>query len=432
VTDARTAGFGANGLAPPGRLASARVVPKQAALAGPRRRFVVWLALAGLVIPAWEGHVSIAGAKFTVGRLAVTVLVIPGLILLARRGRRLMTSDVAGVLMAGWMLVAAAITGGVSSLSSPAAESLQFLFAYIVGRAFFSGPAALDTFIRTLKALTFFMILVAVAEHITGRWVAHDITAAVFGTKPLTPVFRDGFIRATSTLDHPILFGVFSALVNAILLLWEKNGSRRVMLSLVCLLGCILSQSSASLMAYVLGVAAYAYDRQLRTVSARWTIFWVLFGVAAGLIFLVTKHPIGWVISHLTLDPQSGYYRILIWDAALGAIAQSQLIGYSFQLFSQHILDNTIDSVWLVEALRYGVPAVAFLFWANIAAIWPARRRQTAAEDDFDRRMNFAFTIVLLLFVFSGITVHIWNYMWIFWGMCIGIKTSLRERAISA
>lgn len=139
-----------------------------------------------------------------------------------------------------------------AALSSPAAEGLQFLFSYVVARGYFSSPAALDTFVRALKILTVAVVLVGVAEYMTGRWIAHEAAAAIFGTSPLGSVTRGGTIRATSTLDHPILFGVFCALVNPIILLSERTG-RKLLLSLVCLLGCILSQSSAALMAYFWG-----------------------------------------------------------------------------------------------------------------------------------------------------------------------------------
>lgn len=429
MSESRTTGLGADGLAFPTWPPSKGAAPKRTALAGPRYQLASWLALIGLVIPAWEAHVSIGGAKFTAGRLAVTVLVIPAIIVFSRRGRRLVTCDIAALLAAVWILIAAAATGGVGSLASPAAESLQFLFSYFVGRAFFSTPAALDTFVRTLTVLTFFMILVAVAENVTGRWLAHEAAAMIFGGPHLGAVFRGNTIRASSTLDHPILFGVFCALVNAVLLLWERNGGRRILFSVICLIGCVLSQSSAALMAYVLGVAAYCYERQMRAIPARWTIFWVLVGSAVGAVFLVAEHPIGWLVSHLTLDPETGYYRMLIWNAALERIGQSPMTGYSFELFNENILDATVDCVWLVEALRFGIPASVLLFWANMAAVWPTLRRRTGVGDDFAQRMSLAFTIVLLLFVFSGITVHFWNYMWIFWGMCIGIKASLRERA---
>lgn len=399
------------------------------ALAGPRHQFVSWFVLIGLVVPAWEAQISIAGAKFTAGRLAVTVLVVPALVLLTRRGRHAVACDLLAFLTAAWMLGAAASTGGLESLSSPAAESLQFLFSYIVARGYFLSEAALDTFVRALKILTVAVVLIGAAEFVSGRWIAHDAAAAIFGTSPLGAVYRGGSIRATSTLDHPILFGVFCALVNPIVLLSERVAGRAILLSGVCLMGCLLSQSSAALMAYALGVAAYSYDRLMRRLPGRWTIFWTVVAVALSALIALSQHPIGWLISHLTLDPETGYYRILIWDAAFERIAQSPLTGYSFQLFDENILDATIDCVWLVEALRFGIPAMALLFVTNLTAIWPVRRHIQVGSGDFQERMNFAFTIVLLLFMFTGITVHFWNYMWIFWGLCIGIKASLRESA---
>ena len=111
MIDRRTTGFGADGLVM-SRWPELASVAQKPVLEGPRYQFVSWLVLVGLVIPAWEAQISIAGAKFTAGRMAVTVLVIPAIIVLARRGRHLVTCDVAVLLAAIWMLVAASATGG--------------------------------------------------------------------------------------------------------------------------------------------------------------------------------------------------------------------------------------------------------------------------------------------------------------------------------
>lgn len=400
-------------------------------MAGRRYQFASWLALIGLLIPAWEGQISVAGAKFTAGRLAVALLFIPAIIVLARRGRHAVACDIFAILIAVWIPLAASITGGSGSLSSASAESMEFFFSYVVGRAFFFQPAALDTFVRVLRSLTIAVVLIAIAEIISGRWIAHEFASSLFGTTPLSAVFRGNTIRATSSLDHPILFGVFCGLVSAILLLWEQSSLRRTFFSGICLIGCMLSQSSAALMCFVLVLAAFFYDRLMQGTPARWTIFWAVVGGAITAVFILSEHPIGWLISHLTLDPETGYYRILIWNAALDRISQSPLNGYALGLFNENILDSTVDCVWLVEALRFGIPASTFLLLANLAAIWPTGKPRATVSRSFDQRMNLAFTIVLLMFMFTGITVHFWNYMWIFWGLCIGIKASLRERTLA-
>jgi len=38
--------------------------------------------------------------------------------------------------------------------------------------------------------------------------------------------------------------------------------------------------------------------------------------------------------------------------------------------------------------------------------------------------------LLLLVFMFSGLTVHFWNYMWMFWGVCLGVRASLREMSM--
>ena len=392
--------------------------------------FAAWLALIGLLFPAWEMTVYIAGAKFTAGRLGVALLFIPALAVLCQH-RRLVLTDLFAFLTASWMLVAAVSVGGRSSISSAGAESLEFIAGYLAARVFFATPAALDTFIRVLKALTVVVIVLAMADSISGRWIAHDLAASLLGTVPLGPVFRGDMIRATSTFDHPILFGVFCGLVAAILLFWERNTLRRIFYVGLCLVGVILSQSSAALMCFTLALAAYTYDRSLRNVPSRWTIFWTIVGILLTFLFLLSRNPIGWIISHLTLDPATGYFRLLIWTAALDRISENPLTGYAIELFDQQILDNTVDSVWLVMALRFGAPTIVFLFLANITACFPQKQfKYRLIADSGAHRMRLAFTIVLFMFMFTGLTVHFWNYMWIFWGLCLGIRASLREMSI--
>ncbi len=265
----------------------------------------------------------------------------------------------------------------------------------------------------------------------SGRWLSHDIAAAIFQNPVLSPVFRGNMIRATSSFDHPILFGVFCGTVLAIFLFWEKNPVKRIFLVGVCFLGCFLSQSSAALMCFALTIFAYSYEKLLRGFAKRWLVFWGIFLVSLATVFLIANHPIGWLISHLTLDPVSGYYRMLIWDSALVRIAESPIFGYTIDSFDEDILDATIDSVWLVDALRFGVPVVVLLILLNIAACLPTKAiRNRTANGAYVEDMHLAFTIVLILYMFAGITVYFWNYSWIFWGVCLGIAASLREMAL--
>ena len=306
---------------------------------------------------------------------------------------------------------------------------LEFLGGYLIARAFFYGPAALNTFIRVLKVFAFTSIILGIADSISGRLIVHNALAAFVDTSGGPSAhFRGAIVRATSTFDHPILFGTFCCLAAAIFLYSESGALRRTLWVGLCFLGCLFSMSSAALLAFAIVLQAYTYDRLLQRYWWRWIAFCTVFAALACGLFAVSNNPISWVLLHLTLDPQTGYFRLMIWDAALLRISQSPIVGYAFNLFHDKILDSSVDSAWLVFALRFGIPMAAFLFLTNVLAVLPTVQNTSNKADAFYMgRMRSAFTMVLLMFMFIGLTVHFWNYLWIFWGLCIGIRVSLRE-----
>src|SRR5262245_20654919 len=90
------------------------------------RIWVAWLALIGLIIPAAEVQVFIGGAKFTVGRIGIFLLLIPAVVTLLQKNRRLLLSDLLVCAMAVWIVGANFHTEGTKSLSSAGAEAIEF------------------------------------------------------------------------------------------------------------------------------------------------------------------------------------------------------------------------------------------------------------------------------------------------------------------
>ena len=417
---------------------SSRPVRPNWQVAGRRHVFAAWLALIGLIIPAAEVTFNMGGVKFTVGQLGIMLLLMPALVTLLQKSRSFVVSDFFVCATAGWMVVAGIMAPGSASFSSSAAESIEFAGGYFVARAFFFGPLAIQTFVNVLKILACTAVVLGIADSVSGRLLIHDIVAPFFNVEPIDYQVRGNMIRATSTFDHAILFGAFSCLVGTILLHSERDTGKRIFYVCVCLLGCILSWSSSSLMAFSIVLAAYTYNRIMHRHKNRWVIFWSIIAVLLIAFFITSNNPMGWIISHLTLDPESGFYRLMIWDAVFAKVSDSWFFGFGFNPFGNWILDTTVDSVWLVFALRFGVPTVALLFLSNVTAFLPtkkARERRIRNEDTFtasaiDNNMadlSRGFTTVLVMFMFIGLTVHFWNYVWIFWGICIGVRASLRE-----
>lgn len=386
------------------------------------------LVLSGIILPSGL-QLFVAGAKLTPARIALLLLFIPSVAKLLGRGRRLIPSDGLAVLVGVIMVAAAGYAAGAQSMVSATAESLDFVGGYLVARAYFIEPRAIDGFVRLLKMFTVVAICIAIVEVISGRWIVRDALTSMLGQEPTMldnaaaagDAIRGGLRRAASTFDHPILFGVFCSLVGAITFATERTRIGRLSWAGICGLGTLLSLSSAAAISLGMVILGNGYEALMRRYRWRWTFLWSCLAAAAVVVILAANHPIGWVISHLTYDPQTGFYRILIWDAATTKIFEHPYTGYGFVLFGDYILDKTVDSVWLVLSIHYGIPLSLAVIMLNISAFWPTRWKSSS-------RVQAAFTMVLLVYMFAGLTVHFWNYMLTFWGVCIGIRASFREQ----
>jgi hypothetical protein len=382
-----------------------------------------WLVLIGALLPV-EASVYIADARLTPSRLIIFLLLPQAFVALFQRKSRFALSDLLIFLTAAWMVY----TGYSSStVSSSAAEALELFGGYVVGRAFFFDRESLENFVRVLKVVTTILIALAVADIASGRFFVHDLAASLLHVDALFPTYRSGWIRATSSLDHPILYGVFCTFAAAIFLYSEPRPIKRVLLVGLCIFGCLISQSSAAFLSMALVLAVYAYDRLLLKFRWRWQLLNTIVVVFIAFVFLLSNNPVGWLVSHLTLDPQTGYYRIMIWDVATTRIAMSPFVGWGIILFNDQILDNTVDAIWLVISLRFGIPMAVLLLLGTLTTFLPGGRR-SATGDVYLDRIRTAFTLVLVTYLTVGLTAHFWNYMWIFWGLCAGIRASLNGR----
>ena len=386
------------------------------------------LALSGVILPT-QVQLSLGpGLRFTPGRVAIVLLLIPALVALFQSGRKLLLCDLLVSATAAWMVFAGVTVAGASALSSAGGDALDLFGGYLIARGLAFGPLALDAFVRVLKVFAIIAVIFAVADNVSGRLFVQDTIAAILHTSaPPLAGFRNDMVRAASTFDHEILFGVFCALTATILLYWERGILARSVSVGVCLLGCVLSLSSASLMVFGIAICVYAYDQLLNRYTWRWPAFWLLAGALTVVVVGVSNHPLGWILTHLTLNPETGFFRLMIWENALIYIGQSPVLGYAYGVFNNNIVDGSVNSVWLVQTLRFGVPMLVLFFLTYVAVLFPRRQRYNGADYIGLDRMSQAFTLVILLFMFSGLTVHFWNFMWMFWGLCLGVRASLRE-----
>ncbi|MGY4286391.1 hypothetical protein ACVWXO_005611 [Bradyrhizobium sp. LM2.7] len=388
-------------------------------------RFAAWLVLIGIATPS-SITVLLGGAKFTPSRIIICLLLVSGLAELFRRGRHLCASDAFVCAASAWMFVATSQTD--ESWSSTAALVVEFGGGYMVARSYFFGRPALETFVGVLKPIAIGLIALAFLEHLTAR----NIPAALFGLPHPGHEYRYGLLRAFSTFPHPILYGAFCTSAGAILLYSERSSLRRIGYAALCFFGCVLSMSSAPLLAFMIVISVHLYGRIMRPYHWRWRLLLSgLFAFLAVVCFAANK-PVSWIVANLTLDPSTGYFRVATWDSALYYIGFSPYAGYGFSTYASaddFFANASVDCVWLTMALRFGIPLLILILMANITSFWNGRAASMRSPDhSYMADFSTGFTLALVALMFVGLTVHYWNNIWMYWGVCIGIRASLQEQ----
>src|SRR5690606_26065514 len=101
-----------------------------------------------------------------------------------------------------------------------------------------------------------------------------------------------------------------------------------------------------------------------------WTL--IFLGIAALVVFLEIASNRGAVkvlVNLATIDPLTGYYRILIWTFGSEVVAANPVFGIGWHDWARPgwMVSSTVDAFWLLMAMMFGLPAVAMLAYAAIA-----------------------------------------------------------------
>ena len=395
--------------------------------------FPRWLLLTAiLLIPAsLDVRLIGDGLKFTSGRAAITMLVVPALSILFRPPRKLVASDLFAFLTSAWMIGSRIPDDGLNP--SAVASVIEWFGGYLVGRAYFYGPYALKEFLHIFKVVTFLVIMIAVLDQVFQQNVAETAVAMIMQTQWGGSQYRFGIVRAASTIQMAELYGTFCCVAASVFLFLEGNKRARYWWAGFSLFGCFLAISSGPLLVFVLVVTFYVYDQLFHRYATRWKLINVVFLCFIAIVFVAAKHPLSWVVSHVTLDPETGYFRLYVFEYVSQQISLSPMVGHGFNAIGddEFLSTTTVDNVWLVCAARYGIPMIVFFLLTNLSTYVRLRSRSRGqGVDPFMMSAGTGFTQIIMTFVLVGLTVHFWNAMWMLWAVCIGIRGSIKEALV--
>ena len=277
------------------------------------------------------------------------------------------------------------------------------------------------------------------SEAVSGQLIIKPFFADIFGALPAyqdgnavgiregRQQFRLGLLRASGPFSHPIHFGTFLV---TILPLFFYSGLRKWPLYFGVIAGALtfFSLSSATFLGLALFAGAALYDKFQRMIA---NISWKTFFIVAGLMLLVvqigSEGGVLRVLIRSTLDPQTGYFRLLIWEHASRSVELHPWFGIGFTEYARPgWMPPTIDSYWLSMAVRHGlVTSILFLvvLSTTIVSLIMCNSRMRGA----DSRIMFGVIITLALVWLLAFTVSYFGGVLTWVLILFGIGVSLRQ-----
>jgi hypothetical protein len=396
----------------------------------PRTVFGVALPVAvfffGMLLPT-AVSLNLGGLRLSVYRIVLIVMFVPMLVqLLSGRAGRMTVFDALVLAHCAWALMALMKWGGVAQgIESGGIYIVEFAGAYLLGRLYIRTYEDFAAMARAYVALVVAMLVFTIPEALTSVHILHDSISAAFGGPPAPFIEqRMGLERTFGPFDHPILYGVFSA--SAFSLGYFVVAKRRLMnmggMAQVAgvAVATFMSASGGPYVVLMMQAFVAAWQRVLGRVRGRWAALFALFAASYVAIDLFsTKTPFHVFVNYFTFSKQSAYNRILIFDYGTAEVARHPIFGIGLGDWERPAwMSDSMDNFWLVVAVRYGLPALAFLLALLLGLVWCAGRRKDLPDDW--RRARHAWAFTLFGISVAAATVHLWNALFVLFVFLIG------------
>lgn len=397
------------------------------------------LLLIGSALLPPEFRITVSGQTFYSYRLVCFALV-PWLLFRILRGYyQPALPDVFILVAAIWMVISfVGFYGFERGFASGAAFALDAVLAFLIARV---SVRNLTDFRRVLVIaapvfLVFGLLLAAEAVLQTpfirnlAQMAFTPLSASEFGSSEDLAVFVDtrfGLLRATGPFTHPILAGLFFSSLLALYL-----GARLRSWPLYAGVGAgllsIFSLSSAAFLSLILIIGLYAYDYIQRAFAIlNWKLFAVFSAIALALVQMVSQGGLISILIRFTLNPQTGHYRLLIWEYGSQSVAKNPLLGIGFTPYERlPWMSESVDAFWLSMAVRHGLITPICLFAANMLAVIMLSK-VIGQADRGERKTYFGIAVALFVMALMGFTVSFFGAIasWYFVLMGMGVSLAL-------
>lgn len=394
----------------------------KAATRSSRLHWAVVLLLVTWVMP----FVIYAGlVRLTPYRIALLVLFVPCVVWLAQgRAGRPRLADALILLFGIWCLVSLTAVHGLGTAAQTGGiQLLETLTPYFLARCCIRNADDFLALARMLSIVVLVLAPFAVLETVTGRNIYVELASYIYPTIGITDKeLRWDLRRVQLFFDHPILAGVCLGSILALThMVWgrELTFMRRWMRSGAVGITAALSLSSGPLGAMILQIGLMIWDRATRRISGRWVILLATTALMLLALQLMAKRPLINILLSYAFEPQSAFFRTLIWEYGTLSVANYPWFGVGMGTWDRPAwMPPSVDMFWLYNAITYGLPGGLLFFGAFAAALISviSVRRLDARHNDY----RTAYLIAMASFFAAGWAVHFWNGTYVFFLLLLG------------
>jgi hypothetical protein len=361
-----------------------------------------------------ELSLYLGGMRLPPHRVALIILIVAALIRLSRgKPIKLMACDGLMLLYGLWNIgIFMFHEGQGPGLQYGGSLALESFASYFVARIYINTVDDLKACVSLLLLCVIVVGSLAAMESVSHTLIVHSFLKQLTG-HDVEPGFeiRRGLMRAYSTFDHPILYGSFCASTLALTWATAKGMGQARLNAFLVAAATYFGMSSAPLLCIGVQVFLLVWERLSRGIPRRAVV--TVGGVVLALLALgiaSNRSPFAIIATGFTLDPWTGFYRLLIWEHGLNNVAMAPMTGIGLKDWAREwwMASDSVDAFWLVIMMRMGVPALVLLMLAMMLLLIAIHQQRIGMTKEI-RRLVIAWTFSVIALSLAGCTVHYWN-----------------------
>lgn len=393
----------------------------------------VMLLIVAFMMPP-ETSVSLGSLRLSPYRVILIILVVPSLLhLLSGKAGPLNSVDLAMLGHSLWCVLALGAYGGAEqAIESGGIYFVECFGAYAMGRRYIRNARDFQAVSVFIAVAVCVLLAFALPESVTHVHFLREGFRAVLGGPSLPMIDpRMGLARAFGSFEHPILFGVFCSMAFGTAWYMARPampGLRGWLLIAGIVVASFVSLSAGAWVMLGAQIALVGWDRVTKGLPGRWGV--LIAAVVASLVvvsLLSNRSPVKVFIGYASFSAQSSYNRILIWEYGTAEVGRHPLLGIGLgEWVRAPWMSSSMDNFWLLNAVRYGLPALILLAFAILSILLRSAFRKNASEEWARCRMAWITTIVGT--AIAACTVHLWNNTFGFYLFIVGAGAWLIER----